>query len=133
MTSRTAYNRAYYLANRARLLEQQKTYNVSHREEIADRKRAYNLAHKDERAEQLWRRMLVREYSLSDFDFMRRLEQQRYACARCHRSFREKTPHVDHDHDTGKVRGLLCASCNVRVRSTAQDALLTARYLGMHE
>jgi hypothetical protein len=32
-------------------------------------------------------------------------------CAICKRPF-VKTPCVDHDHKTGKVRGLLCNSCN---------------------
>jgi len=31
-------------------------------------------------------------------------------CAICHRSF--DTPFIDHDHETKKVRELLCRSCN---------------------
>lgn len=43
------------------------------------------------------------------------LEEQGGCCAICAREFPviEGTPHVDHDHRTGKVRGLLCSRCNM--------------------
>ncbi|MFN8036229.1 MAG: endonuclease domain-containing protein [Acidimicrobiia bacterium] len=47
---------------------------------------------------------------LEDFD--RLLENQRGACAICHASPDDIQFHVDHDHETGEVRGLLCMRCN---------------------
>jgi hypothetical protein len=32
-------------------------------------------------------------------------------CGQCEASFKRQL-HVDHDHETGKVRGLLCTQCN---------------------
>lgn len=39
-------------------------------------------------------------------------KSQNNRCAICEREF-AKTPHTDHDHETGSVRGLLCGGCNL--------------------
>lgn len=41
------------------------------------------------------------------------LKDQNNACAICRTPFGLKTPDIDHDHETGKVRGLLCRACNL--------------------
>jgi len=46
------------------------------------------------------------------------LEVQKNVCALCGTDTpagRSKTFHADHDHNTGKARGLLCMSCNVTI------------------
>lgn len=55
---------------------------------------------------------LKRFYNLTPQEFDAILENQHYACASCHSLFGNKSPHVDHDHKTGLVRGLLCSHCN---------------------
>ena len=43
------------------------------------------------------------------------LRLQNWECAICRRSFREMSQrlrHIDHDHLTGVVRGVLCHHCN---------------------
>jgi len=50
--------------------------------------------------------------SATVYDHMHSL--QGGACAICER--RSKSPlHLDHDHETGKIRGLLCHLCNLRL------------------
>lgn len=57
------------------------------------------------------RRWLNAKYGLTPEDFRRLLDAQRGACAICGRVMGEDL-HVDHDHRTNTVRGLLCGSCN---------------------
>ena len=75
--------------------------------------------------------------SRDDFDAM--YSEQNGCCAICQTpepSGRYDTFNVDHDHDTGKVRGLLCRKCNMSLGgfgdniSTLQKAI---DYLKSHE
>jgi Recombination endonuclease VII len=53
---------------------------------------------------------LQRIYGLSAEDVQSRIDEQGGLCALC----RERpAEHVDHDHQTGRVRGVLCFLCNV--------------------
>ena len=42
----------------------------------------------------------------------RLIAEQDGGCAICHRPPATRRLHIDHDHKTGKVRGLLCFTCN---------------------
>lgn len=54
-----------------------------------------------------------RTYGLSADDVDRLLAEQGGGCAICQaRPERLASMHVDHDHQTGRVRGLLCIDCN---------------------
>lgn len=59
-----------------------------------------------------------RNYNISLKDYLGIAEHQNFVCAICHKeNFAMNKCHsgvlvVDHDHKTGKVRGLLCHNCN---------------------
>lgn len=55
------------------------------------------------------------KYGLSPEDVARMLDDQCGGCAICAKPIRGLRFHVDHDHATGKVRGLLCHHCNTRL------------------
>jgi hypothetical protein len=57
---------------------------------------------------------LKRHYDLTPEDYLSMLESQKGRCAICstHQKDLKRSLQVDHDHKTGKVRGLLCNSCN---------------------
>ena len=65
--------------------------------------------------------------SLGDYNFM--LDAQGYKCAICqkHQSNFKRSLCVDHDHVTGKVRGLLCDLCNTAIGKLNDDARLLKR------
>ena len=58
------------------------------------------------------------KYGLTLDEIHRILSLQNGVCAICQRSInfdaadKRDKPHVDHDHETGMVRGLLCLTCN---------------------
>ena len=58
--------------------------------------------------------MLQYGYGISLEEYNLMFNKQKGCCAICktHQSMLTKALHVDHDHDTEKVRGLLCSKCN---------------------
>lgn len=77
------------------------------------------------------RRHLARMYNITPDQYEDLLAAQDGHCALC-----TTTPEqnggvlcVDHDHDTGIVRGLLCDICNLRVPSTERLRAILA-YVG---
>lgn len=59
-------------------------------------------------------RHLERAYGISIADYERMLAAQGGGCAICRKPPRSEGMRfaVDHDHDTGRIRGLLCHPCN---------------------
>ena len=72
-------------------------------------KEAYSYASRRERT-------LRENYDMTPEDYVELLEKQNGVCAICKtdESGHNMTDHllIDHDHITGKVRGLLCCNCN---------------------
>ena len=54
------------------------------------------------------------EYGITLEDYNKLFDEQNGCCAICgkHQSEFKRPLSVDHDHNTGKVRGLLCTPCN---------------------
>jgi hypothetical protein len=56
---------------------------------------------------------LKRKYGITIEQYDEMLKAQGGVCAICRKARPEgRTLHVDHDHETGEVRGLLCFRCN---------------------
>ena len=54
-------------------------------------------------------------YGLSPQDYLGLLEEQGNKCCICNKGLKawSKTTHVDHCHESGHVRGILCRDCNL--------------------
>jgi hypothetical protein len=70
--------------------------------------------------------ILRRKYGIGNAEFDMMAAMQKGCCALCGRkpvARRKHTPtgrewtslHIDHDHSTGRIRGLLCVTCNTGV------------------
>lgn len=68
---------------------------------------------------------IATSYGLSRKEYTNLLEQVNYSCECCGIKFDNsvgKTKcHVDHDHQTGKIRGLLCNNCNLGIGSLGDN------------
>ena len=83
-------------------------------------------------------RARLRRYGLTLERYAEILAAQGDACAVCGRALSEGLsprfafPHIDHDHRTGKVRGILHPSCNVllgHARNDPETLMRAAEYL----
>jgi hypothetical protein len=105
-----------YYANHEARLERQRVYNTEHRDEIRDKNRE-------------------RRFGLTADAFLALRTAQGGACAIC-RAPGLSMLSIDHDHTTGKVRGLLCGTCNFMVGHGKDDPALlraAADYLEAHD
>jgi len=74
---------------------------------------------------------LMRKYNMTQEDYDKMFAEQNGKCKICGREASTmKIPLVvDHDHDTGKPRGLLCSPCNYAVIGGLDWALKVVQYL----
>lgn len=75
-------------------------------------------------------RQLRARYGMTLEDYEALLEAQNGACAICEQEWHSHL-YVDHSHETGEVRGLLCAKCNTLVGQleTADDIMAALVYI----
>ncbi len=77
---------------------------------------------KEERKEKDWGRRILRTYGITPKQYWDLYEKQGGVCAVCQRATgKAKRLAVDHDHQTGIVRGLLCGPCNKDVVGRVYD------------
>jgi hypothetical protein len=80
---------------------------------------------------------LKRKYGLTLAQYDAMLEAQGGVCAICRQPRpEERTLHVDHDHETGAIRGLLCFTCNNALGNFRDEPELfhaAAQYLDRHD
>jgi len=76
-----------------------------------------------------WR--LLRAYNINEEEYNRMFEHQEGCCAMCgkHQKYERRALSVDHDHSTGKIRGLLCIACNFAVGHVEKNLDLVIDYL----
>lgn len=91
-------------------------YETSGREAMA----RYRRSEKGQNA------LLLRRYGITLDDYNALFAAQGGSCAVCGLPF-QKTPHIDHDHASGRVRGLLHPRCNALVAHAESPLLASAQ------
>lgn len=72
-------------------------------------------------------RALRQTYGITLNDYNNMLLSQNNKCALCFRLQGSSTFHVDHCHNTGRVRGILCHQCNWYLGIVDQDVSILER------
>jgi hypothetical protein len=70
---------------------------------------------------------LRRHYGISIEQYEELLVAQKGGCAICTRLPSSRPLEVDHDHETGRVRGLLCRECNLALGKLGENAKTVGR------
>lgn len=125
-----AAKKARYYADPKREIARVKEWQQANRERLNAYRRQYRKGRKAIDREQ----HLRRKFGITQADYEAMLAAQSGGCAICgDRPPEGVSLHVDHDHDTGVVRGLLCIRCNNALgalRESDEVVLRAAAYLG---
>jgi len=109
-------------------------WKKAHPAEVAAQHRRWTAAHPEYR-EYMAIYLDRRRYGLTLQGRAALMLQQNGACAVCGETFAGRG-HVDHNHMTGKVRGLLCNNCNRGIgllRDRSEILMTAAQYLAASE
>ena len=114
-----AQKKDHYNKNREKVLEQCKKYREGNKKIMRKRKSKYYFNNKDKIKDYTLRKY----YDISLEDYKKILKKQNDRCAICERpsKYHKKDFFVDHNHKTGKVRGLLCTKCNFALGQFDED------------
>jgi hypothetical protein len=104
--------REWYEKNKEKLAEYNRNWRKANVSSYKEKKRKYNELNKEAISISRRERHLRLTYNLTIDEYENLLKSQNSECGICKEPF-TKRPHIDHDHVTGKVRGLLCGDCNV--------------------
>lgn len=112
----------YRLRNPERLKERKRLYYERNREKIIQRNKIYR-----QRFPNSTRTNHLKKFNITIEGYAHLLEQQNSVCAICFKPERAKMNgkikklSVDHNHVTGRVRGLLCSVCNTGIGKLQED------------
>jgi hypothetical protein len=119
-------SKRYYEAHRNEILEKKREYHKEHQEEHKNKSKSYYAAHRDKMIEDAnkyskkWyaanrdkKRLSVYGLSVDKYNLIYEAQDGRCAICHVHQYELNKPLYVDHNHDTGEVRGLLCHHCNI--------------------
>jgi hypothetical protein len=110
-------NAEYTKKNKVKVYKRQKDYREKNKVKIQIRLKNYYQVNKT-----MWRNnFLQKNYGITIKQFNEILKNQNNKCSICSKELDNtiksgsNKPHLDHDHETGKVRAVLCADCNIAI------------------
>lgn len=124
------YSKKYKRLNKDSLSEYQKDYREKNRIRLLNNAKK----RREENPDKVKSKLLEWYYGITIEDYNNLFVKQNGKCAICgkHQSELKKKLSVDHNHDTNKVRGLLCPECNFglgKFKDNKQLLISASQYL----
>lgn len=91
-----AWRQRYYHKNKKRIKINNRKWGLLNQNKVKKYRRKYHLKHK---------------FGITQEQYIQLLNSQNCKCFICGR-LQVKIMHIDHNHKTGEIRGLLCFKCN---------------------
>jgi len=126
--------RCYFHAERMKNYQRKSLLNPENRKRHDERRRAWQKAKPDH----LWAYSIKKKFGVTPEMYSSMLSKQGGACAICGTKEPSGTAgkhgrfHIDHDHASKKIRGLLCNNCNLGIGYFKDDKarlLAAAEYI----
>jgi hypothetical protein len=109
-----------------RAVERTQAWRDANRERFEEVQRRWIASGGKARANR--RSHLRRKYGITVEEYDEQLAAQRGCCALCEATPSARRPlHVDHNHATGRIRGLLCFDCNAAIGLLEENVEVMAR------
>lgn len=127
-----SYKAELWQANKEAMKSYKKEWYEKNKEgQKAKCRQRYHNGDKIQHAETVWRNKLIREFGITQDQYELMLSEQHGVCKICGQKDNRRLA-VDHCHQTGNVRGLLCRHCNTAIGLFDDDPSLlrkAANYL----
>jgi hypothetical protein len=130
--AKLAYNRKWRKENPEKTAEHSKRSRIKNQEKIRKYKKEWEIKNKprlQEKSKEWYNKnamrvkntRLIYKFGITLDEYNELLNKQKNSCSICGNPPRLQKFAVDHDHKTGKVRGLLCRDCNVGIGNLKDD------------
>ena len=117
------YSKKYFKKNREEIIKKRKRYSILNKNKISIYRKKFRLDNilkiKEKKRESYYHK----KYGISVENKKEMLQKQNFKCKICDRKIDLRTGKIDHDHISGKIRALLCNTCNHRIIGTIESPL----------
>jgi hypothetical protein len=107
---RKKYIKIWKLNNREKILQQSRASYKRNIDKLRKRSREFYWKNRQKELD----RIRFKKYGITGDEFRKIIEEQGIRCPICTRNI-DKNLSVDHDHITGKIRGIICNDCNLAI------------------
>jgi hypothetical protein len=120
------YNSAFYQANKEKIKARTNKWKSDNPERKRIANKNWHQRNLEKNKLRAWAAHLKRKFNISVSEWDEMYAEQNGRCKICHQPQDTQRLAVDHDHETGEVRGLLCRTCNTAIGLMNDDPIILA-------